>query len=115
MRIRGLIVLMAFAVFCAPLCADHAPSKRKASAEKAAKVTERLVQLGMDKTAADRQVKALTEKEIAYFAADTQRIQIVGASQDMWSGEADLIWYELVLGAGMIVGAGVAIFFAQSN
>ena len=115
MRIRGLSAVLALAVLAAPLYADHAPSKRKTDKAGAARVADRLVSLGMDKTAAELQVSVLTDKEIAYFAADLSRVQVVGAQGDNWNGEADLIWYEAIIGLAMIAGSLTWIFFAQQN
>ena len=112
---RVLPAFLAVAVVAAPLWADHASSKRKADPANAARVAERLVVLGMDRTAAERQVTVLTDRELAYFAADLSRVQIVGAPQDMWSGGADITWYEAVIGVVMILGAGTWIFMAQKN
>ncbi len=72
--------------------ADHAPSKRKSDAAASDKVKARLVQLGMADSAASKQVAAMTSKEIAYFAEDPSRVQLVGG---LWGEE----W---VLGGGFL-------------
>lgn len=112
---RGVTAFLAFAVLAVPLWADHAPSKRKADGVNASRVAERLVGLGMDRAAAERQVTVLTDRELAYFAADLSRVQVVGAAQDMFSGGADLTWYQAVIGIAMLIGAGTWIFMAQQN
>ena len=112
---RAITVVMAFAVFSTPLFADHIRSRGSKDAKATAAVTERLVSLGVERASAERQVKALTDREVAYFAADPTRVQVVGAAQDMFSGQSDLVWYEAIGGAAMLAGGIVMIFFAQSN
>jgi hypothetical protein len=112
---RAITVVMAFTVFASPLFADHVRARRSQDGKATAAVTDRLVSLGVERASAERQVKTLTERELAYFAADPTRIQVVGAAQDMFSGQSDLVWYEAVGGLAMLVGGIALIFFAQSN
>lgn len=101
MRKLGLILAAVAAVAILPgtyAWADHAPSKRKADAKNAETLKARLMELGMSDAAAKSQVASLTSKEIAYFAEDPARVQVVGA---LWAEE----W---VLG-GAFLGACIAV------
>ncbi len=83
------------------LWADHVPSKRSRDAAAAAKVESRLLELGATAEAASRQVGSLTSEELAFFAADRSRIQVVaGLSGEEWlMGGAYLGGILLVLAA----------------
>ena len=72
--------------------ADHASSKRKSDAAASNAVKARLVELGMTDATATKQVASMTSKEVAYFAEDTSRVQLVGG---LWGEE----W---VLGGGFL-------------
>jgi hypothetical protein len=61
----------------APAFADHVSSKRKASAQAAGRVEDRLVNVGMDREAARDEVASMTASDVSYFSADAERIQVV--------------------------------------
>jgi hypothetical protein len=66
-------------------------------------VEGRLMELGMTRDAAVSQAQQLTDGEAAYFAQNPDRVQFVG--QEIWAGQADLLWWEWVFGIAALAGA----------
>jgi len=107
-------LLVAFAVaglLSQPLYADVIPTRRAADTKDSSqKVESRLVQLGLDADAAKEQVKSLTDDQTKYFAADSERIQLVG--QENWGGQSDNLWWEWVFGILALAAVGAVILIA---
>lgn len=99
---RFMAVLAMVAVTSAPLHADILPTRRMPKSDEGKKVEARLVQLGVPAEAAQAQVKQLTQDEAAYFARNTDRVQMAG--QEMWAGQSDNLWWEWAFGAGFLGG-----------
>ncbi|MBI2932934.1 MAG: hypothetical protein HYY16_14920 [Planctomycetes bacterium] len=102
----ALVVLMTMSVFAAPLYADVLPSRRPVKTDDTAQVARQIVALGVDGVDARAQAEALTSSETAFFAEHPARIQVVGAQEDIFSGESDNLWYESLIGLG-VLGAGL--------
>jgi hypothetical protein len=111
---RAILTLALTGLFCGPLAADVIPA-HYASPTGAKKTLEtQLTTSGMDAQLAHARVQRLTDDEAAFFAADAQRVQVVG--QEMWGGQSDNLWWEWLGGIGFLAIAGAAIFlFAVSN
>src|SRR5688572_7093208 len=111
---RAFIALALAGLFCGPLAADVVPA-RYASETGAKKTVEAPpTASGVDPQLAHARVQRLTEEEAAFFAADAQRVQVVG--QEMWGGQSDNLWWEWLGGLGMLAIVGVGLFvFAVSN
>ncbi len=107
---RVVSTLTALCLLAQPLCADHVASRRGAARADADQIAGRLAQLGLPAAEAERQVRSLNSEELAYFSRDLSRIQVVGASQDFFSGSSDNLWYESIAGAGFLA-AGMGFFF----
>ncbi len=100
---RSLVVLMVFALFATPLYADVIPSRRAAAATDSTRVPD---------------VKAvpMTQADQAFFAAHPERVQVVGAQQDAFSGQSDNLWFETICGAGFLgLGAGIIWYMLTNN
>lgn len=109
---RLLVALAVLGLFAQPLCADVIPSRRAADATDSSKTVEsRLVQLGLSADAAKEQVSKLTVDQTKYFAANADRIQLVGQGEN-WGGQSDNLWWEWVFGIGMLVIVGVVFIVA---
>lgn len=96
-----LVLLPCFADVIPTRYADNDAPARQA-------VQGRLQELGLSVSNADTHVRELTSDELAYFAANTGRIQPAGA----------LYWYEWLLGAvmvGAVVGVSVWIYMEHSD
>jgi hypothetical protein len=112
----SLVVLVAFAVFATPLYADVIPSKRAQGAADQARVGDRVSSLGGDTAQAKASAADLTSKDGAFFASHPERVQVVGAQQDMFSGESNNLWFETILGAGWLVaGVGIIAYMLTNN
>jgi hypothetical protein len=97
--VSRLLVALAVASFLSqPLYADVIPTRRAAdTTESTKKVESRLVQLGVDANAAKEQVKSLTDDQTKYFAAETDRVKLLGQGEN-WGGQSDNLWWEWVFG-----------------
>src|SRR6185503_9713287 len=95
-----------------PLYADVIPTRRAAAdaTDSSQKVESRLVQLGMTADAAKDQVGSLTDDQARYFAADSERIQLVG--QENWGGQSDNLWWEWVFGIVALAAVAAVILIA---
>jgi len=113
--VSRLLVALAVAGFLAqPLYADVIPTRRAAdTTDSSKKVESRLQQLGVSADAAKEQVRNLTDDQTKYFAADSERIQLVG--QENWGGQSDNMWWEWVFGILAIAAAGAIILIAVHN
>jgi len=111
-------LLVAFAVvglFAQHLYADVIPSRRTAdTSDSSAKVQARLVELGLTADAAKDQVQKLNVDQTKYFAANTDRIQLVGQGEN-WGGQSDNLWWEWLFGIGALLVAGAVIVIALQN
>jgi hypothetical protein len=111
-------LLVAFAVvglFAQHLYADVIPSRRTADAsDSSAKVQARLVELGLTADAAKDQVQKLNVDQTKYFAANTDRIQLVGQGEN-WGGQSDNLWWEWLFGIAALAGAAVVIIIALND
>jgi hypothetical protein len=96
------------------LYADVIPTRRAAdTTDSSKKVESRLVQLGVSSDAAKEQIRNLTDDQTKYFAADSERIQLVG--QENWGGQSDNMWWEWVFGILAIGAAAAIILIAVKN
>ncbi len=112
----SLIVLMAFAVFATPLYADVIPSRRAKAPTDGAKVAERVATLGVQPAAAKSETVELTASDRAFFAAHPERVQVVGAQQDMFSGESNNLWFETIVGGfWLAIGVGLIAYMMTNN
>lgn len=111
----GVIALVALSTFCSPLFADVLPSRRSVETPPQRELAARVEALGVPSVECGAQLSALTEDEMAFFAARPDRVQIVGAPQDMFSGEATSMWYEGWLGAGFLLGGILTIAYMLTN
>jgi hypothetical protein len=99
-------LLVAFAVVglvASPLRADVVPSRYAEKSDDAAKVQARLAQLGVSGAEAQAQADRMTTDEASYFAACPERLQRAG--QELFAGQGDPLWYELLFGAAALTGA----------
>ena len=104
---RLLVAVAVSGLFSAPVYADVIPTRRAGdTTESSAKVESRLVQLGVSADAAKDQIGKLTDEQTHYFAANPERIQLVG--QENWGGQSDNLWWEWVFGLAAL--GGVAAF-----
>jgi hypothetical protein len=91
---RTVLCLLAVHFALIPCFADVIPSRRQESNRAAEQtVKSRLEQMGVSSTEAEQQVRDLTSKEIAYFGANPDRVQMAGS----------LYWYEWVAGAAVAI------------
>ena len=92
---RGSLCLMALHLALLPCFADVIPSRRaeKNSATEQA-LKSRLEQVGLSAPEAEHQVGELTDREVAYFGQNPDRVQLVGG----------LYWYEWLAGATILTG-----------
>ncbi len=110
---RSIIVVLMFAVLATPLWADVLPVRRAAATADASRVTERVTAMGVKDAPAH--VAALTESDRAYFASHPERVQVVGAQDDFFSGSSQNLWYETLAGAGMLAVGMAAIWLMVTN
>lgn len=96
----GMTVLVAGS----PAWADHLKAKKAHNPSQAQAVKTRLVELGATDAAASRQVNSLTQAELTYFAADTNRVQVVAG---LWGEE----WIVGSVFLGII--AGIALWITN--
>lgn len=102
---NALICLLALQVAAVSCFADVIPTKydeTNPSQQKA--VQARLQELGSSPQAAEERAKRMGAEELAYFAADTNRIQVAGS----------LYWYEWLIGAA-VLGILTFIYFEITN
>jgi len=111
-------LLVAFAIvglFAQHLYADVIPSRRTAdTSESSAKVQARLVELGLTADAAKEQVTKLNVEQTKYFAANTDRIQLVGQGEN-WGGQSDNLWWEWLFGIAALIGGAAVIIIVATN
>lgn len=100
---RFLVALAVVGILSGPLYADVIPSRRAETGDSTRKVEGRLMELGMSRDAATSHAQQLTDSETAYFAQNPDRVQFVG--QEIWAGQADLMWWEWVFGIAALAGA----------
>ena len=94
---RFLVALAVSGLLTHPLYADVIPTRRPGdTSDSSKKVESRLVQLGVSAETAKDQVKNLNDEQTRYFAADSERIQLVG--QENWGGQSDNLWWEWLFG-----------------
>lgn len=111
---RVLVALAVVGLAAQPLYADVIPTRRVSdSTDAAQKVQARLVQLGLSADAAKDQVQQLTQEQTRYFAANYDRIQLVG--QENWGGQSDNLWWEWLFGIVALAAVGAIIVIAVSN
>jgi len=111
---RFLVALAASGLLTHSLYADVIPTRRAGdTTDSSKKVESRLVQLGVSSEAAKDQVKNLTDDQTRYFAADSERIQLVG--QENWGGQSDNLWWEWLFGILALGGAAAIIVIAVNN
>jgi len=106
---RFLVALAAVGILSTPLYADVIPSRRAESSDSSGKVEGRLRELGMSREAAASHAQQLTDSETAYFAQNPDRVQFVG--QEIWAGQADLLWWEWLFGSLALVGGAGLIYY----
>lgn len=113
-KVSRFVVAMAVAGFLSqPLYADVIPSRRSDTTDAAGKVQGRLMELGLTRDAAASHTQQLTESEAAYFAQNPDRVQFVG--QEIWAGQADLLWWEWVFGIAALAGAIFYGYYLTNN
>ena len=100
---RFLVALAVTGLLSAPLYADVIPSQYSSKSEAKATVQSRLTEMGLKSEDAKLRAQRLTEDEAAYFAQNTNRIQVVG--QEPFGGQTDLLWWEWVFGIAALAGA----------
>ena len=111
---RLLVALAVSGLLTSPLYADVIPTRRAGeTSESSKKVESRLLQLGVSADTAKDQVTNLTDEQTRYFAADSERIQLVG--QENWGGQSDNLWWEWVFGIAALGAAAAIIAIAVSN
>lgn len=111
---RAMLALAVTGLFCGPLAADVVPSRYASDSGAKQAVEAKLAASGVDAQVAQARAQRLTEEEASFFAADVQRVQVVG--QEMWGGQSDNLWWEWLGGLGFLAVAGVGIaIFAVSN
>lgn len=110
-----LLVAVAIAGLCSPsVYADVIPTRRAGDTEASSrKVENRLVQLGTSSEAAKEQIQKLTDEHLNYFAANPERIQLVG--QENWGGQSDNLWWEWVLGIAFLAVVVVGTIYLVNN
>lgn len=98
---KALLCLTAVLIAASPCLADVVPTAydTKSTSDRHA-VRERLESLGSAPEAADLRVRHLSPDELAFFAADPERIQSAGG----------LYWYEWLGGAAFLAGLAIAYF-----
>jgi hypothetical protein len=111
---RLLVAFALASLFAQPLYADVIPTRRAADTSDASqKIQTRLVQLGLTADAAKEQVTKLDADQTKYFAANVDRIQLVGQGEN-WGGQSDNLWWEWVFGIVTLVAAvGLIIIFVD--
>jgi hypothetical protein len=109
---RVVVSMAAAGFFASPLRADVIPSQYASTSDAKSKVQARLAQMGVSEESAKLSSKRLTEEEAAYFAYNPSRVQLVG--QEAWAGQADIFWWEWLLGLAALVGVGAWIYLAYN-
>ncbi len=90
---KALLCLLAIQVGAVPCLADVIPTAYDESDPAHRKAVQaRLEELGSSPAAAEQRARHMGAQELAWFAADTDRIQSAGA----------LYWYEWLIGAGFL-------------
>lgn len=110
---RIVVTLALAGLFAGPIYADVIPTQQAPKSEAKNSVESRLVQLGQSPESAKTCVARLTEQEAKFFARDLSRVQVVG--QEMWGGQADPLWWELVFGGVFLVGSLLVIYSFVSD
>jgi hypothetical protein len=102
---NALICLLALQVAAVPCFADVIPT-RYDDADRAQQkaVQARLQDLGASPQAAEHRARQMSQDELAFFSADSARIQSAGA----------LYWYEWLIGAAFL-GILTVIYFEITN
>ena len=112
---RFLVAFAVVGLFAQHLYADVIPSRRAAdTSDSSQKVQTRLVQLGLSADAARDQVQKLDVDQTKYFAANLDRIQLVGQGEN-WGGQSDNLWWEWLLGIAVLVGVVIFVAVELSN
>lgn len=93
---RPIATLCALLLLAAPACADVIPASYESGNADRSAVKTRIAELGVPSTT------ALAADEAAYFAANPDRIQVAG--QEIWGGQANPMWWELLFGAAFLGG-----------
>jgi hypothetical protein len=98
---KALLCLMAVLTAAVPCFADVVPTQydRKSKEDRQA-VQARLEGLGASPAAAEQRVRHLSSEDLAFFAAQPERVQSAGG----------LYWYEWVGGAAFLVVLAVIYF-----
>jgi len=112
---KSLVAVMALAVFAAPVYADVIPSRSSSSSSDEGRVADRIATLGVDAAKAEALAKSLTDSEIEFFSAHPECLQVVGAQQDLFSGEADTFWFETATGAIVLGATGWLLYHMFTN
>ena len=116
--VRVSRLLVAFAVmglFGQALYADVIPSRRSAdTSDSSHKIQARLVELGLTADAAKDQAQKLSVDQSKYFAANLDRIQLVGQGEN-WGGQSDNLWWEWLFGIAALLVAGAVIVIALND
>jgi hypothetical protein len=112
----GMTIILMLTIFVSPSWADVIGSRtRKSSQNNQKQVTERLHQLGIHPSEADKQVEQLSAKDLAFFAGNPQRVVLAGAQDqgaEFFSGSTTVMWYEIVGGATFTVLGLIIIWYA---
>lgn len=110
-----LVVAVAIVGLCTPAAyADVIPTRRSGDTSTSAeKIEKRLLQLGVSSETAKDHLKSLTDDQTNYFAANPERIQLVG--QENWGGQSDNLWWEWVLGLAALAAVAWFIVFEIHN
>jgi hypothetical protein len=112
---RLLVAFAATGLLSHPLYADVIPTRRAAdTADASQKVQTRLVQLGLTAEAARDQVQKLNIDQTNYFAANLDRIQLVGQKGENWGGQSDNLWWEWLFGI-LILGGVAVVLIIETN
>ncbi len=112
----GMTIVMMLTIFVSPSWADVIGSRTKKSSQNNQKqVTHRLHQLGIHPSEADKQVKELSARDLAFFAGNPQSVLLAGAQDqgsEFFSGSTTVMWYEIVGGATFTVLGLIIIWYA---
>ncbi len=102
MKLAGRILtsLALLGLFAAPLCADVIPTRYAEKSDAHQRVESTLADAGL--SAADAHVSAgrLTVEEAAHFAGQTD-MHLAGDGE-IWAGQANMLYWEWVIGAGYL-------------
>ena len=111
---RLVVAVALVGLFYAPAMADVVPTRYADASPAKEQVQARLTELGLQADASRERLARLTPDEAAFFAAQPERVQVVG--QEMWAGQANNLWWEWLFGIGALVGAGFIVYnFGVAN